>query len=97
MKTIRIALLSVWSASTIMTATLSAAAEAAASARGTTATIAGRVLNAATGQYLSNARVSVKGTNVTVFTDEVGVYRIVDAPAGQIVLDIFYTGLIDNR
>ena len=55
--------------------------------------ITGRVQNAATGQYLNNARVAVKGTNLTAFTDETGAYHL-PAVAGQSVeLEVFYTGL----
>ena len=35
-------------------------------------TVTGRVSNAVTGQYLNNARVSVQGTNKTVFTNSYG-------------------------
>ncbi len=34
-----------------------------------TATLTGRVQNEVTGQYLNNARVSVRGTDQTAFTD----------------------------
>ncbi|MSU49579.1 MAG: TonB-dependent receptor [Opitutus sp.] len=59
----------------------------------TTASLTGRVQNAATGQYLNNARVSIKGTNLLAFTDESGTYRIDRLPAGNVVLEVFYTGL----
>jgi TonB-dependent receptor len=58
-----------------------------------TGVIEGRIQNAATGRYLNNARVIVKGTNLAAFTDEAGSYRIVDVPAGSIVLEATYTGL----
>ena len=56
-------------------------------------TIEGRVQNTATGQYLGNARVTVRGTDLSVFTDPTGTYRLSQVPAGRVVLDIFYTGL----
>ncbi len=56
-------------------------------------TITGRVLNVATGQYLNNARVSVKGTNQTVFTDRDGTYRLAGVPTGTVTLEVFFTGL----
>ncbi|MEO6244078.1 MAG: TonB-dependent receptor [Opitutaceae bacterium] len=55
--------------------------------------ISGRVQNVVTGQALNNARVAVRGTDLVVFTDQTGTYRIAQAPAGPIVLDVFYTGL----
>lgn len=68
----------------------------AASARGTTAgtaALSGRVLNIATGQYLTNARVAVRGTSLVAFTDETGTYRLNHLPAGAQVLEVSYTGL----
>jgi iron complex outermembrane recepter protein len=65
-------------------------AEAAAQATGT---ITGRVRNIATDQYLNNARVSVKGTTHTVYTDNFGVFRLVNIPSGPAVLEVFYTDL----
>ncbi len=56
-------------------------------------TVSGRVQNAVTGQYLNKARVTLKGTPLSEFTDESGTYRIVGAPAGVAVLEVFYTGL----
>src|SRR5438309_10944780 len=61
------------------------------------ATITGRVQNAATGNYLNNARVRVVGSTVEAFTDASGEYRISGVPAGQATLDIFYTGLAPQR
>ncbi len=58
-----------------------------------TGIVAGRVKNAVTGQYLPNAQISVKGTDLVTFTDEFGTYRIVNVPAGPLVLEAFYTGL----
>lgn len=58
-----------------------------------TGAIHGRVQNIATGQYLNNARVAVKGTSLSDLTDESGTYRIAQVPAGTVVLQVFYTGL----
>ncbi len=55
--------------------------------------VAGRVQHAATGQYLTNARIRVQGTNLEAYTDETGAYQIDNVPAGTIALDVFYTGL----
>jgi iron complex outermembrane recepter protein len=55
--------------------------------------ISGRVQNVATGLYLNNARVSVRGTDLVTFTDETGTYRLREVPAGTVTLEVFYTGL----
>lgn len=70
-----------------------AAEAAAASATAATGTIVGRVQNQLTGQYLNNARVSVVGTNIEVFSNQFGEYTINDAPSGDIKLKVFFTGL----
>jgi hypothetical protein len=58
-----------------------------------TGAISGRVQNVATGQYLNNARVTVKGTESVAFTDQTGSYRLTGLPAGSTVLEVFFTGL----
>lgn len=55
--------------------------------------ITGRVQNALSGNFLNNARVSVRGTDRTVFTNESGTYLVNDAPAGATTIEVFYTGL----
>ena len=59
----------------------------------TTGSVSGRILNVGTGQYLNNARVAVKGTELVAFTDQTGSYRLAGVPAGSVVLEVFYTGL----
>lgn len=54
--------------------------------------LTGRVSNAITGQYLTNARVSVQGTNTTVYTDSYGEYCI-PGVAGTVTLEATYPGL----
>ncbi|HUR58164.1 MAG TPA: carboxypeptidase regulatory-like domain-containing protein, partial [Opitutaceae bacterium] len=49
-----------------------------------TGSISGRVLNEATSQYLNNARVTVKGTDITTFTDSTGSFRISGVPTGTV-------------
>mgnify|MGYP000990966943 CR=1 FL=1 len=61
------------------------------------AAITGRVQNAATGQYLNNARVTIKGTDLVAFTDETGSYRLGAVPAGPVVLEVFYTGMAPQQ
>lgn len=58
-----------------------------------TGTVTGRVLNVGTGQYLNNARVTLKGANQTVFTDRDGTYRLVNVPSGPQTLEVFFTDL----
>ena len=67
-------------------------AQAQAPASGT-GTVAGRVLNVATGRYLNNARVTVEGTTLQAQTNEFGEFRITGVPAGQARVQTFYTGL----
>lgn len=58
-----------------------------------TGSIVGRVQNVLTGAYLNQARVSLQGTHHTVFTDPFGQFRLMNVPAGLVVIEIFYTGL----
>ena len=84
------------SAAPALAQTTSAAINPAAStapASAATGEITGRVQNVAIGRYLDNARVQVKETNQTVYTDRNGVYTLVDVPSGPVTLEVFYTGL----
>jgi iron complex outermembrane recepter protein len=56
-------------------------------------TIEGRVINARSGEYLENARVSVEGSPLESFTDQEGNYRISNVPPGSAKVRVFYTGL----
>ena len=58
-----------------------------------TGTIEGRVFNAATGNSLVNARVSLEGTTREIITDESGSYRLTGVPAGPARLHVFYVGM----
>jgi TonB-dependent receptor len=69
------------------------AAPAAAASAQSTGTISGRVQNVVTGNFLNNARVSVKGTDIVAYTDESGTYRLVGVPGGNVTLEVFYTDL----
>ena len=64
-----------------------------AAAPAATGSITGRVQNTDTGQYVNNARVTVRGTGLSILTDEIGTFRLPAVPAGEVILDIFYTGL----
>jgi iron complex outermembrane receptor protein len=66
------------------------AQSASAAARGS---VTGRVQNVATGQYLNNARVAIKGTDISTQTDAFGIYRLASVPSGPVVLTVFYTNL----
>ena len=67
-----------------------AAASAVAAATGS---ITGRVQNVVTGQYLNQARVTLRGGDHVTFTDNFGTYRLVGVPAGPAVVEFFYTDL----
>ncbi len=58
-----------------------------------TGSISGRVQSEVTGQYLLNVRVTVKGTDLTAFTDSYGTFRLGGVPSGTVTLDTFYSGL----
>jgi iron complex outermembrane recepter protein len=53
--------------------------------------ITGRV-QLSTGQYLGNATVAVKGSNLSTQTDPFGFYRLTGVPRGAVVLQVMYTG-----
>ena len=55
--------------------------------------VSGRVQSEVTGQYLLNVRVTVKGTDLTAFTDSYGIFRLAGVPSGTVILDAFYSGL----
>ncbi|HEX2851730.1 MAG TPA: TonB-dependent receptor [Opitutaceae bacterium] len=59
--------------------------------------VEGRVQNSATGKYLHNARVRVVGTDIEVFTNSAGEYRIAGIPPGQATLNVFYTGMAPQQ
>jgi iron complex outermembrane receptor protein len=69
--------------------------QAALAADGTplNGTIEGRVLNATTGNYLNNARITVEGMKLEAFTDSFGQYRLAAVPSGEAKVSVFYTGL----
>jgi iron complex outermembrane recepter protein len=59
--------------------------------------IEGRVQHAVTGDYLNNARVSVKGTNLVALSDEGGAYRLDNVPAGTVTLRVLFSGLDEQE
>lgn len=54
--------------------------------------IEGRVYNVATGEYLEKARLTVAGTSLMVFSGPAGEFRLSPLPAGNVTINIFYTG-----
>jgi len=60
---------------------------------GGTGTITGRVLNEGTGQYLSNAEITVGGTNIDVNSEDGGFFTIPNVPAGTAQVTVKYSGL----
>jgi TonB-dependent receptor len=58
-----------------------------------TGVVEGRVSDPRRGEYLEKARVTVEGSGQEVFTDATGQYRLVQVPAGERKLIVFYTGL----
>ncbi|MDO8543232.1 MAG: TonB-dependent receptor [Opitutaceae bacterium] len=80
-------------AGTSLNPVIAQTADATARSTPSTAAIRGRVQNVVTGQYLNNARVSVKGMDITAFTDESGSFFLANVPPGPAVLEAFYTGL----
>lgn len=58
-----------------------------------TGAVTGRIQNNVSGAYLNNARVSVVGTGREMLTNNAGEYRLDGLPAGEVTLDVFYTGM----
>lgn len=55
--------------------------------------VTGRVINATNGAYLKNARVSIPQSNLEAFTGDDGAYRLDNVPAGEVTVEVFFTGL----
>ncbi|MDO8543565.1 MAG: TonB-dependent receptor [Opitutaceae bacterium] len=70
-----------------------AASFAAAANSPATGTIEGRVLNARSGDYAENARITVEGTSLETFTDADGYYRLSQVATGTARVRAFFTGL----
>ncbi len=58
-----------------------------------TGAVAGRVQNEQSGIYLNKAQVTVRGTQTSAQTNAAGEYRLAGVPAGDAVLDVFFTGM----
>jgi TonB-dependent receptor len=59
-----------------------------------TGSLRGRVLNTRSGEYAERARITVEGTSLEVFTDNVGQYYFPSVPAGTANVKAFRTGLV---
>jgi TonB-dependent receptor len=55
-------------------------------------TIEGRIYNPASREYVPNAEVTLTGASQRVYSDDSGVFRFFDVPAGQAELTVFYSG-----
>jgi iron complex outermembrane recepter protein len=71
--------------------TLVFAARAFAAAADTGA-ITGRIFNPATGEYVRNAEVSVRGTTVTAVSSDDGMFQLAGVPVGPATVTVNYTG-----
>lgn len=68
-----------------------------ANAQGATGQITGRVLNAATQEYVRNVEVRVAGTALVSVSEEGGYYRLSDVPSGEVTLVTSYPGHVITR
>jgi len=59
---------------------------------GGTGKISGRVFNPVTQQYVANAEIRVKGTNLAAASASDGAYQIDNVPAGAVTVEVVYTG-----
>src|SRR5688572_31968585 len=56
----------------------------------TSGSVSGRVKNAATRLYLSNAKIAIRDTDYIAYTDSSGTYHLVGVPGGSAVLEVSY-------
>lgn len=62
-----------------------------------TGSVRGRVLNAATGEYVRNAEIRVGGTTIATYSEDGGYFRLPGVPAGPVTVIVRYTGLQEAR
>jgi TonB-dependent receptor len=58
----------------------------------TTGTIAGRVFNPTTGEYVRNAEVKIEGTTRQMATENDGSFQFANVPAGRVTVIVTHTG-----
>lgn len=58
-----------------------------------TGSLEGRVLNATSGSYLNNARLTIAGTTLETATDEIGAFRFSEVPAGEARVTAAFAGM----
>lgn len=58
-----------------------------------TGEIKGTVLNDSTGNYLNNARLTIQGTVIEAYTNDLGEYRLSNVPVGEAVVTVSFSGL----
>jgi TonB-dependent receptor len=56
--------------------------------------IEGRVFNPATGEYVRDAEVRIRGTDMVAHTEQDGSFRFHNVPAGEVTLGVAYTGYL---
>ncbi|MFZ9748141.1 MAG: TonB-dependent receptor, partial [Opitutaceae bacterium] len=76
----------------LLTSLLLSALPTSAAAQSPAARVTGRVLNPLTQEYIRNAEVTIPGTNLTTYTADDGTYTLTGVPAGEITLQVTYTG-----
>lgn len=57
-----------------------------------TATITGRILNPATGEYVRNAEIRIEPSGQSIASGDGGFYRVSPVPSGEVTLKVTYTG-----
>lgn len=62
-----------------------------------TGRITGRVLNAATQEYVRNVEVRVEGTAIATISEDGGFYQLMNVPAGPLTLVTTYNGHVPAR
>lgn len=88
-----IALLIGWITLGLAPATMVHSADASGENATSGGVIRGRVINAATGDFLAGVTVEIVGTNISVLTDLGGNFRAARVPAGEQLVRVRYTGL----
>jgi len=58
-----------------------------------TGSIQGQILNASSGSFLNNARVTIPGTTIEGFTNETGHYWLTNVPVGSATVEVRFIGL----